>query len=260
MTFPNGRFERSVLNLLRRLPLWVALILAAILYGVMASLPLSLNWPKYLFVWYCLAGSVLAFAILVGWFGVQLEVAHRRQLVEWTSNLRLLTSEEFEQFVGEIFRREGYKVTESGSQEGPDGNIDLRLQIDNRHFIVQCKRWESWLVKVDEIRKFGGTLLSEGLTGASGIFVTLSDFNSQAKSEAKRSGIQLINGRELEKRRQKVRRGEPCPICHESMFFDRSIRGYWFRCVTPGCNGKLDLGVDEGRVLELLTLQPIPNQ
>ena len=69
--------------------------------------------------------------------------------------------------MGEIFRREGYEV-ETGSQEHPDGNIDLVITKGAKRTVVQCKRWQSWDVGVDEIRKFAGTLLLiKGLRGAS---------------------------------------------------------------------------------------------
>ena len=37
------------------------------------------------------------------------------------------------------------------------------------------------------------------------------------------------------------------------MLLGRSSRGWWFRCVTPGCGGKRDLGRNPGRAVELLT-------
>jgi hypothetical protein len=47
--------------------------------------------------------------------------------MEWTSDLRSLSAEEFEWLVGEFFRREEWDVRETGRQDGPDGNVDLEL-------------------------------------------------------------------------------------------------------------------------------------
>ena len=44
-----------------------------------------------------------------------------------TGDTSLLSAEEFEWLVGELFRREGWKVEETGRQESPDGSIDLDL-------------------------------------------------------------------------------------------------------------------------------------
>lgn len=178
---------------------------------------------------------------------------YRRHLIEWTSDLRRLDSEEFEWLVGEAFRREGWKVEERGRREGPDGNIDLEVTRNGVRRIVQCKRWASWLVEVDDVRAFGGTLMREGLAGSSGVFVTLSDFTQQARAEADSIGLELVDNRELFARVEKVRREEPCSLCGAPMVLARSSRGWWFRCVAPGCSGKRDLGADPARAIELLT-------
>src|SRR5204862_498108 len=122
------------------------------------------------------------------------EKAKRRHLVEWTTELRHLDSQEFEWLVGETFEREGWKVTYRGRQDSPDGNIDLELVRKGQRKIVQCKRWLSWPVAVEEIRKFEGTLFAEGLQGEAGIFVTLSTFNRFAVAEAGKRGVTLIDG------------------------------------------------------------------
>jgi hypothetical protein len=38
--------------------------------------------------------------------------------------------------------------------------------------------------------------------------------------------------------------------------FGLSPKGWWFRCVTPTCSGKRDLGTDPGHAVELLTQLP----
>ncbi|MCU1464736.1 MAG: hypothetical protein JWM72_664, partial [Actinomycetia bacterium] len=104
-----------------------------------------------------------------------------------------------------------------------------------------------------EIRKFGGALLREGLPGHDGIFVTLSDFTSQARDEAGELGVILVDGSELLTQIESVRRAEPCPECGRAMRFDRSPHGWWFRCVADGCRGKQDIGNEPALVVELLT-------
>jgi hypothetical protein len=107
-----------------------ALLLAVLFYGAGLALPLGLHWPTLPLVLYNLGGTLLGALVLFAWFVVRIEAARRRELVDWTTSLRLLTAEEFEWLVGEIFRREGFQVEETGRQEGPDGNVDLRLSKD----------------------------------------------------------------------------------------------------------------------------------
>jgi Restriction endonuclease len=250
-------FERAVLGLVSRISGRKVAALALLFYpGIGLILPLVLHWSLIGLAVANAFGVVYAAVVSMGWLFVQLKARDRRHLIEWTTNLRLLSAEEFEWLVGEVFRREGWKVQETGSQSGADGNVDLHLSRANERRIVQCKRWISWLVGVDEVRGFAGTLLREGLPGTAGIFVTLSDFTPQARSEAKTMGITLVDNRDLHGRVEKARRIEPCPDCEAPMVFDRSARGWWLRCVAPGCPGKHDLGGDPGRAVDFLTRVP----
>ena len=250
-------FERAILALVTRVSGRTVAVIALLLYaGGGLALPLSLHWSVPWLVWANVLGTVLAATVSLGWLGVQIQATYRRHLVEWTTDLRLLDAAEFEWLVGELFTREGWKVEETGRQGGPDGNIDLRLSKDGQRSIVQCKRWTSWLVGVDDVRAFAGTLLREGLPGSAGIFVTLSGFTDQARAEAKAAHLTLVDNHDLYGRVEQVRRKEPCPICQAPMVLDRSARGWWFRCVSGRCSGKRDLGTDPARAVELLTGPP----
>jgi HJR/Mrr/RecB family endonuclease len=251
-------FDRMLLHLMTRISGRTAAGLALLFYaGVGLALPLALRWPVLDLIIANIMGTMLAGLVILSWLAVQVQAVHRRHLIEWSTNLRLLNAEEFEWLVGEVFRREGWVVRETGNQDSPDGNIDLELTRDGRRMIVQCKRWQSWHVGVDEIRKFAGTLMREGLSGSNGIFVTLSDFNPYARAEAEAIGITLVDNRDLYSRIEKVRRAERCDICQEPMILDRSSRGWWLRCVKIGCQGKRDLGNDLGAAVDLLTQPPL---
>jgi restriction system protein len=62
-------------------------------------------------------------------------------------SIRQLSWQEFEQLVGEYFRRLGYTVRETG-QRGHDGGVDLELRQDGQLYLVQCKHWKAWKVGV----------------------------------------------------------------------------------------------------------------
>ena len=152
-----------------RLGVWKPLVLAAVMYsGIGLVLPLSVDANRSTLVALNIAGVLLGFVVILAWSLSILQASARRQLVDWTTDLQLLSSREFEWLVGELMRREGWQVTETGREGEPDGNIDLRMARGGQIRLVQCKRWESWTVGVDEVRKLGGTLMREGLSGASG--------------------------------------------------------------------------------------------
>jgi len=249
--------ERTILSFVTRAPGWAVVTAVVVLYaGGGLAMPLGLHWR----VEFLVEANVLCtfFAALTSlvWFGVRMQEALRRCLVEWTTELRHLDAAEFEWLVGELFRREGWQVKETGRQDAPDGNIDLEISRDGRRKIVQCKRWTAQLVGVDEIRGFGGTLLREHLPGDAGVFVTLSAFTQQAQDEAEKAGITLLDRRDLYSRMERARRAEPCPTCAKPMVLDRSSFGWWFRCVAPGCSGKRNLSGNPGKAVDLLLERP----
>jgi hypothetical protein len=232
-------------------------LLAALTYGgVGLAIPLAFNWPVSWLVGANMVGTSFAGLFILTWIANGVQANYRRQLIEWTTDLRRLTALEFEWLVGEVFRREGWKVEETGKHSGPDGNVDLRLDKGRARLLVQCKRWESRLVGVDEIRGFGGTLMREGLPGTAGVFVTLSDFTDAARAEGKQIGLELVDNRDLYARVEKVRAPERCDRCDAPMVLDRSYHGWWFRCVSPGCGGKRNLSAEAGRAVQLLTQIP----
>jgi restriction system protein len=238
-----------------RLPTSVALPLGAAVYGAVGlAWPLSIGANEPLLITMNVFGVLLGWIVTLAWLFARVQAGHRRHLLEWTTNLRLLSAQEFEWIVGEVFRREGWDVEETGREAAADGNVDLRIRRGGRELLVQCKRWKSWPVGVDEVRKLAGTLMREGLSGDDGVFVTLSRFTEPAIAEAAKIGIELVDNRELVRRIENVRASEPCPICATPMLLDRSARGWWLRCPgwADGCDGKRDLGSDSGRALDLL--------
>jgi hypothetical protein len=253
----DDAIERALLAFAKRASGLAVALVALLLYGGLGlALPLIFGWSTNWLISANLTGTCLAATLILVWLGVKIQARDRRHLIEWTTDLRLLASDEFEWLVGEVFRRDGWKVEETGRVDGPDGNVDLRVTKAGGPVIVQCKRWASWRVGVDDVRAFGGTLMREGLPGSGGIFVTLSDFTPQARDEAKKLGLTLMDNHDLYERVEKVRRSEPCPTCGSPMVLDRSQRGWWFRCVAKGCAGKRDLGNDPARAVELLTDLP----
>lgn len=224
--------------------------------GIGLVLPIALDWPVLWLVSANIFGTALAGLLIFFWIVVLVQRAQRRHLVDWTTDLRHLTSTEFEWFVGELLRREGWQVDEVGQPGAPDGGIDLRIRRGKDVALVQCKRWESRPVGVELVRSFAGVVAREGASPTSSIFVTLGTFTPPAAEEAAKLGIALWDGPALFERSERLRRPEPCPVCGDPMRLDRSPHGWWFRCVRPACSGKRDIGRDPAAAVELLTKPP----
>jgi restriction system protein len=209
-------------------------------------------------------GAIFAAAVFFAWLVPIIEGRLRHQRLELTTDVRTLSAREFEELAGELFRREGWNVAETGGHGKSDGNIDLLLSRSSERRIVQCKRWTARDVGVDQIRELGGTLLREGRAGHDGILLTCARFTPAAIAEAERLEIELINGRDLVRRLEKAgatgllnaakhaSAAWPCPECATPMVLGHSPHGWWLRCpeYNAGCRGKHNLGQDSRSAVE----------
>jgi hypothetical protein len=257
----DDRLIRAVSSVHPALVVLLGLTVYAV-WGV--ALPVLLGVDTVWLVSFNTEGAIFAALILFARLFPVIEARLRRLQLEQTTDLRRLSAREFEELVGELLRLEGWNVTETGGHGEADGNVDLRIGRGSERRIVQCKRWTAWSVGVDEIRKLGGTLLREGLSGSDGMLVTSADFYPSAIAEAKKIGIELVNGKALAARLDKVGGSAllnssmgsawPCPRCATPMVLARSSHGWWLRCpeFAAGCRGKHDLGEDSRLAVERL--------
>jgi HJR/Mrr/RecB family endonuclease len=262
-TAQDDRFIRVVHSLH---PVAAGLLALAVYAAWGVALPLWIGSSGAWRLSFNTEGAVFAAAVFFAWLFPVIEGRLRHQRLELTTDLRTLSAREFEELAGELFRREGWDVVETGGHGQPDGNVDLLLSRGSERRIVQCKRWTSRDVGVDQIRAFGGTLLREGCAGRDGIFVTSAQFTSFARDEADRLRMELIDGRDFVRRLERVgaqgllsaaKTGAAawlCPECATPMLLDRSSHGWWLRCpnYNAGCRGKHDLGHDSRAVVERL--------
>ena len=175
-----------------------------------------------------------------------------------------LSWQQFEQLIGEAFRRKGYSITETGGQ-GADGGVDLILRKNNEKYLVQCKHWRSLKVGVPVVREFFGAMAAEGAAG--GYVVTSGRFTQEAKSFAQGRNIQLIDGAGLKRLLLRAQPSAPitpanstpsstptaatlqpakdptCPLCHSSMIKRTARKGtnagnsFWGCSTYPKCRG-----------------------
>lgn len=147
--------------------------------------------------------------LAVIWILGEIKKRSRRRLLDSRSDvasLRSLNWLEFEQLVGEAYRRRGYRVEETGGG-GTDGGVDLILYGNGTKTLVQCKQWKTWKVGVKVVRELYGVVSAE--RAAAGIVVTCGQFTREAMDFAAGKPLELVNGPGLWSLVAAVKAGSP---------------------------------------------------
>ena len=200
-----GRRKRGLLDDLAVLPWPVGLVVGlvgflAIRYGPPAYFsgqpgPFAQAFAKsnpfaplgWVFLALCAIASFISF----------LGSRRKRQLLDTRTGLDSIAAlgwREFEQLVGEAFRRQGCTVEETGLG-GADGGIDLILRRDGRRILVQCKQWRWQKVPVNVVREMYGLLAHHGADEVR--IAALGGFTPDAARFADGKPIELIDGSSL---------------------------------------------------------------
>jgi Holliday junction resolvasome RuvABC ATP-dependent DNA helicase subunit len=116
-----------------------------------------------------------------------------------SSSIERLSGEEFERMISTLLNRMGFR-TELTKTSG-DGGIDIIAVLDRPIFrgryLFQCKRYsQDNLVSAPAIRDFYGAVTADRAT--KGIFITTSEFTTQARDFGEKVGIELIDSHILE--------------------------------------------------------------
>lgn len=203
----------DVIDVIAMLPWWAGVAIAVVGYLVLQRLatPAAISAVQPGQVGNLIAQSmVTAFAYagqylvpLVGLIGAAISFFRRKQRIALVTDVAQARSanaldgmswQEFEMLVGEAFRLQGYRVTETGGG-GPDGGIDLALTKGSEKFLVQCKQWKAYKVSVDVVRELYGVMAAKGAAG--GFVVTSGRFTDDARKFAEGRNVQLIDGAKL---------------------------------------------------------------
>lgn len=204
-----GRKKSGFVNDLSRSPWPVGVILGVLLYfTVKSGIPVWLTHsPSLVFhalgvqlqastmlSTYALLAMVICWAAAAGSF---VRSRRRARLLDTQANLdsiAALSWREFEQLVGEAYRREGFTVEETG-QGGADGGIDLTLRRAGSLYLVQCKQWRKRQVSVNIVREMVGLLHHHG--AAKVIIVCVGNFTRDAETFARGKPVELVAGQQL---------------------------------------------------------------
>ena len=203
----------DMLSLVALMPWWVGVAIAAIGYVILhrmaAPAQVTAIQPgqvSHLITQTVISGLATAgqyIVPLVGLVGAAMSFFRRKQRAALVTDVAQAQSSnalhgmswrEFEMLVGEAYRLQGYRVTETGGG-GPDGGIDLALSKGNEKFVVQCKQWKAYKVGVDVVRELYGVMAAKGATG--GFVVTSGRFTDDAKAFAAGRNVQLVDGPKL---------------------------------------------------------------
>jgi restriction system protein len=163
--------------------------------------------------------------------------------------IRSITWREFEELVGEVYRRKGFNVTEYGGG-GADGGVDLVLKKGSERIFVQCKHWKMD-VGVKIARELYGVMTAEQATG--GIIISSGKFTQEAKDFIKGKPLEMIDGEKLSEMISQVKTSPnivgkidtspKCPLCGSDMILRTAKRGanfgerFWGCSTFPKCRG-----------------------
>ena len=276
----------DMLDLVSLMPWWAGVAIAAVGYVVLhrmaAPVQVTAVQPgqvgnlitQTVFTSFAFIGQYLV--PLVGLVGAAMSFFRRKQRTtlvadvaqaQSTSALDGMSWREFEIFVGEAYRLQGYRVTETGGG-GADGGIDLALTKGSEKFLVQCKQWKAYKVGVDVVRELYGVMAAKGATG--GFVVTSGRFTDDAKAFAEGRNVQLVDGPKLfamikqaklllaataQQPASKPQMAQPkaaiepiCPQCGSAMIKRTARKGgnaggeFWGCSKYPTCKGVRQLG------------------
>ncbi|WP_332405532.1 restriction endonuclease [Vibrio metschnikovii] len=234
-------------------PWWVSLLLAAIVYiGLSFVLPaLAMSSENFLFsavaqnlpILAPYVAIVLLIPAPVALFK-QLSRQHQYSITTneiasqgTTAALNNLSWLEFEGYIGEFFKQQGYEVKQAFSQK-PDGGVDIWMRKDGQLTLVQCKHWKSRKVGIQILREMYAVMIENNASKM--IIVTSGDFTSEAIKYALDKRLWLINGGELVQMIEQVRNRPTektlevtpptsttplCPSCHAPLVMRTAKRG-----------------------------------
>lgn len=239
--------KSSIVDDLFFLPWWVSLVFGGVIYSLLRlGLPAMASDNTIQLVIYqglsSLAGLVASLFVIISVAAAirQFKVGELFREQATTLNLSTISWHQFEELVGEAYRRMGYQVT-GNTCGGADGGIDLMLRKGGEKTLVQCKHWKSSQVGVSIIREHYGVMCKE--QADHGIVVCSGRFTEDAIAFAKGLPLDLVDGARLKKLivlPKAVRKQAPvynplCPTCSGGMVMRKASKGRFAGQNFMGC-------------------------
>ncbi len=159
--------DESILDLLAICPWWVSVLVSGIVYVVLKIILPSIDFqsmPVNAFIkGISKVAPIIALVLLLPAPISALNSWRKGRRLDYQKDLdsiRALNWREFEELVGEAYRRQGYKVIEN-TGPGSDEGIDLVLKRNSDLVLVQCKHWRSTKVGANIVREVYGVMMAK---------------------------------------------------------------------------------------------------
>jgi len=245
------RKNESTLDLLVSCPWWVSVLASGIAFVFLKFIVPSINFenPFMNGVFKGLSGVAfpVALLLLIPAPISMLKTWQKKRLLDSQRNLETLRKKnwrEFEELVGEAYRRQGYAIKENQGA-GPDEGIDLVLRKGGDLVLVQCKHWRAVKVDVKIVRELYGVMAAK--QAPHGVVITSGMFTQDAKNFAADKPIDLVDGhplleligtvRKTPKIEQEKSPAKLCPRCGKELVLRTARRGPGAREQFLGCSG-----------------------
>ncbi|OGV65644.1 MAG: hypothetical protein A2283_15805 [Lentisphaerae bacterium RIFOXYA12_FULL_48_11] len=267
-----ARRNEGLFDILVMCPWWVSIIFSAVSYialkfivpAIKVDLKGPINFGAIMFKGFAGAAPIIApyiaFAFLVPALISAIRAWRKRRLLDHQQSIesiRQISWKEFEELVGEAYRRQGYIVTENEGT-GPDGGVDLILEKKGEVILVQCKQWRTTKVGVEKVRELYGVQMSNGAHRS--ILITSGFFTQEAQNFAANNPMDLVDGPQLQELIKNVQAGGKavpsvlpipitsqatmmCPTCGSEMVLRTARKGanagqkFWGCSKFPQCRG-----------------------
>ncbi|MFD3217801.1 restriction endonuclease [Bacillus sp. BR_7a] len=118
---------------------------------------------------------------------------HREKMKATRENLNEMDPRKFEFLVADVFQNLGYKANVTPGSN--DGGKDIILRKGREMKFVEVKRHTQGTIGRPAIQKLHSAIIDADAIG--GYFVTLSNFNKNARQYAANKNIELIDGDKL---------------------------------------------------------------
>ena len=127
------------------------------------------------------------------WLSSRERLLRQRRLAQASTAYRLLAlmPDEMADMAAELYRLQGYVVTENKRPDLDDGGVDFDVSKHGKAWLVQVKHWRQQ-VTVKEVRELWGIVASEGAAG--GVLIGTSGFSGPAQEFAQGKDLTLIDG------------------------------------------------------------------
>jgi restriction system protein len=198
--------DESTVAVLLDLPGWLVLVITVVAMLVVLFVGVAFDSltgrPNFLLVGLTAIGALI-FTGGLFWLASRDRLVRRRLLSQASTadELWALMPHDMADVATELFRLEGYVVTENKRPDLADGGVDFEIFKQGKTWLVQVKHWRQE-VGVREARELWGLVASEGSAG--GVLIGTWGFTKAAREFAEGKDLRLIDGAEFMRLRSEL--------------------------------------------------------